>query len=225
MTRGRRLLCLAAVLVAVGEVHAGPLDAEGCAKLTGEQTQLELAGVPLNMEKGPQWAKANLAPDKIEQIRRLIEVEEQLLFRCRGRSLVKLPPEPEPDPAATSDASKDAKESLSSKAAAAPPGADKKATGPAAEKKKADAVKKAAKQPANKQAAGQTKQGEAAKTKAPAKAAATAKKPAENSAQPPLAKATVKPKPKAKADDAYKGPQPDPAVNPFAKQLAPPAKQ
>jgi hypothetical protein len=34
------------------------------------------------MERGPEWALANLPPEKIASIRRLIEVEEQLEFRC-----------------------------------------------------------------------------------------------------------------------------------------------
>ena len=44
------------------------------------------------MGKGPEWAKVNLAPEKLEQIRRLIELDEQLLFRCGGRPLVVIPP-------------------------------------------------------------------------------------------------------------------------------------
>ncbi len=35
-----------------------------------------------DMERGPEWAKANLPPDRLENILRLIEVEEQLEFRC-----------------------------------------------------------------------------------------------------------------------------------------------
>ena len=42
------------------------------------------------MAKGPEWAKANLGPEKLQQVQRLIEVEEQLLFRCQGKPLVQL---------------------------------------------------------------------------------------------------------------------------------------
>ena len=52
-----------------------------------------------NMAKGPEWAKANLADDKLQQIKRLIDLDGQLLFRCTGQRLVELPAEAEADPA------------------------------------------------------------------------------------------------------------------------------
>ena len=53
------------------------------------------------MAKGPAWAKANLPPDKLQEVRRLIEVDEQLLFRCQGKPLVLLPSSVDADPVAT----------------------------------------------------------------------------------------------------------------------------
>src|SRR5262245_48495671 len=101
MTRSGTMVLLATLLLQAPVARTAPLDREGCANLKGEQAQLEQAGARGNMAKGPQWAKANLEPDKLDQIRRLLEVDEQLLFRCQGRPLVNLPKDPtDPDPAA-----------------------------------------------------------------------------------------------------------------------------
>jgi len=226
MARSRPVLLLAAVLLALAGAHATPLDAETCTRIMIEHGALETAGVEQNMAKGPQWAKANLAPDKLDQIRRFIELEEQLLFRCTSKSLVKLPAEPDPDPAAAAlDTDDDVKEGS--------PGAESAKPGqPPAAKKKGDPAKKAPAATAKSPSA-PVKDDEAAKKKAPApaKSQAPAKQAKQEGAQaPPAAPAApaakgAKPAPKAKADDAYKGPPVDPALNPFANQLAPAAKQ
>jgi hypothetical protein len=65
-----------------GESLATPLDKAVCDNLKEEHGQLVLAGAKANMERGPDWAKVNLAPDRIKQIERLIDVEEMLAFRC-----------------------------------------------------------------------------------------------------------------------------------------------
>jgi hypothetical protein len=191
------VVCVFAIALSFAEVGAAPLDAESCARLKGEQTLLEHSGARGNMLRGPQWAKANLTADKLGQIRRLIEVDEQLLFRCRGgKALVELPPEPEADPAAAPpEASEDGKE--------APAGADKKAAPKAAAPKKGDAAKAV---PAAKPA--------------PAAKAAT---PARQDGAPPSPEAAAKPKPKPKpkADDAYKAAPADPKLNPFTTETSP----
>src|SRR5215510_7621302 len=93
---------LGALSWALGGAAAAALDQEACARLKTELLQLELAGVRVSMAKGPDWAKANLATDKLDQIKRLLEVEEQILFRCQGKPLVVLPEgvdaEPPPPP-------------------------------------------------------------------------------------------------------------------------------
>jgi hypothetical protein len=89
--RSRLALSLAALLLALPGAMASPLDKEECDKLKLEQGQLEQEGVRSNMAKGPEWAKGNLKPEQLEQIRRVIEVDGQLLFRCNGRPLVTLP--------------------------------------------------------------------------------------------------------------------------------------
>ena len=88
MTRSGISLVIAALLLQAPATRAAQLDKDSCAKLKTEQAQLEQGGTRASQGKGPEWAKANLAADKLEQVRRLIELDEQLLFRCGGRPLV-----------------------------------------------------------------------------------------------------------------------------------------
>jgi hypothetical protein len=98
MKRCCLLLCSVATLVlAVRDVGAAPLDAETCGKLNGERLQLEFAGARANMAKGPEWAKGNLSPDAMKQVRRLIDIDAQMLFRCTGFNLVNLSPDVDTD--------------------------------------------------------------------------------------------------------------------------------
>ena len=89
--RNRLALSLAALLLALPGALAAPLEKDDCDKLKLEQGHLEQEGVRANMAKGPEWAKGNLKAEQLEQIRRVIEVDGQLLFRCNGRPLVTLP--------------------------------------------------------------------------------------------------------------------------------------
>lgn len=61
---------------------ATPLDGPACLLLGQEQKTLEAAGIAADMEKGPDWAKANLAADKLERIKHYLDVKEKVLFRC-----------------------------------------------------------------------------------------------------------------------------------------------
>ena len=72
MTRSGISLVIAALLLQGSAARAAQLDKDSCAKLKTEQAQLEQGGTRGSMGKGPEWAKINLAPDKLEQIRRLI---------------------------------------------------------------------------------------------------------------------------------------------------------
>jgi hypothetical protein len=184
-------VALAASILVSADVGAEPLDAATCGLLKGEQTALEQAGVRNSMAKGPEWARANLGADKLQDIRRLMHLDEQLLFRCAGHNLVDLPDEADADPAAGAadgkEADKDGKSSKDDAAKRAPPLKPSKAQSEAAAKPKAA--------PPSKQ--GQVKAG-----------------PAETQA----AKPKPKPKPKEKVDDAYKPPPVDPKVDPFANQ-------
>ena len=128
MTRSAFSLALVAVLLQAPASQAAQLDKESCTKLKSEQVELEKEGARNNLGKGPDWAKANLAPEKIEHVRRLIEVDEQLLFRCGGRPLVVLPSDPDAVPGEGA-AEKPEKAPLDNKAKS-PPDAGKKATAP-----------------------------------------------------------------------------------------------
>ena len=199
MRRCLAVLALIALVLGVEHVRAAPLDAATCGMLKGEQAQLEQGGVRASMAKGPDWAKGNLAADKLEQIKRLLFVDEQLLFRCSARTLVELPPEADAEPKAPSDTE---------------PGQEDAGQAPAKDKaqaatkdKTAPAAKKAAVSPKSDTGPGQTAP---AKKDAPAKVTG-APRAAEKAAAP-------KPKPKPKVDDAFKAPPPDPKADPFANQ-------
>lgn len=209
MRVGMTLVTTALLLHGIG-AQAASLDKEVCAKLKDEQAQLEQVGLRATMSKGPVWAKTNLAPDKMEQVRRLIEVDEQLTFRCQGKPLVLLPSSVDADPVATVEGEeKDAEGNpIPGKA------------GPAKEDK-APAVKKAAvtktDKPPEAKAEPAKKAADPAK-KAPAKAPeAKQTKDAAATGQGDPAKAAAKPKaaPKKRPDDAYKPPQQDSGNSPF----------
>jgi hypothetical protein len=194
MRRSVSLVAAGLLLHAAVSARATPLDKDGCAKLKVEQGELEHAGTRASMSKGPQWAKTNLEPDKLEQIRRLLEVDEQLQFRCNGKSLVHLPKDPELAPAA---------QAPGSKAGATPKGPKAKA------QKKEPRKKAASAEPATKAAV---------KQEPTAKAPAPAATPAAGNTQGGEAKGAHKSasakKAKAKAkDDAYH--PPDPGASPF----------
>jgi len=197
MTRlGRVLGAQVLLLACCGAAAAAALDQEACARLKTELLQLELAGARTSMAKGPEWAKANLGADKLQQIKRLLEVDEQILFRCQGKPLVVLP------------------EGVDAEAAPAPAerGKDGAAAKPAAESK--GATKDPASPPSKAKAAapaGAKAPGAPAKAP-PAKAAGAAKAPAEPPAATPPPK--PKPKPKPKVDDAYRPAPAQPATIP-----------
>lgn len=146
---------------------AAPLDAEACGRLKQEQAGLVAGGAKGDMARGPDWAKANLSGDKLKQIERFIDVEEQILFRC---------PQPKPplERAEKTDPEKAAvPAAASAKRAKAPPD---KAGEPAAAPVKPKAASASAKAP----------------EKTPPEKAATV--PAKAPAAKPAAKEAAKPK-------------------------------
>ncbi len=196
MRRSVSLLAAALLLHAV-TAKATPLSKDGCAKLKVEQGELEHAGTRANMSKGPQWAKTNLEPDKLEQIRHLLEVDEQLQFRCNSKSLVRLHRDPELDPAHA-------------------PG------GKAGETHKAHKAKTQKKEP-RKAAVAVPPDKPAGKQEPAAKAPVAAAAPVSPTTTPSTVKKTThksasakKGKAKAK-DDAYRPPA-DPGASPFASK-------
>ena len=158
--------------------HATPLDGESCTKLKTTLEDLEKGGARESFSKGPDWAKANLPPDRLQDVRKLIETDEQLLFRCPGRHLVNLPLEPDPPPP--------------------PPAEDKKPDGEA----KIEPPKPAP--PAERKATDKAKAPPPKKTPPQAKAAAVSEPPKQQKPQP---KAQPAPKPRQKpVDDAFRPP-------------------
>jgi hypothetical protein len=181
MTRFGLVLGVPALLLTCSAAAAATLDQEACARLKTELLQLELAGTRTNMAKGPDWAKLNLGADKLLQIKRLMEVEEQLLFRCQGKPLVVLP------------------EAAEAEAAPAPAG--KEGAAPAKAATELKSPKEA--QPPGKAQVKPPATGKAAPAvKAPAKAAGADK--TTPAAAPAAAPPKPKPKAKPKVDDAYR---------------------
>ena len=83
-SRGVRasLLALSVLLLMGGTAFATPLDETSCAKLRDERGLLEQAGLRDMMARGPAWAAVNLPAAKLREIQRLIELDEQITFRC-----------------------------------------------------------------------------------------------------------------------------------------------
>lgn len=74
-------LCAPLVLAAPA-AWATQLQPEDCKSLKSEYESLVEAGAKSDMDKGVEWARTNLKPDRLKEIARLITVEEQLSFRC-----------------------------------------------------------------------------------------------------------------------------------------------
>lgn len=61
---------------------AAQLDEKTCAQLKLEIGQLEGLGARDNLAKGATWGKANLKSNQLEQVKKLIEMDETVAFRC-----------------------------------------------------------------------------------------------------------------------------------------------
>ncbi|MGE0022872.1 MAG: hypothetical protein AB7S70_04480 [Hyphomicrobium sp.] len=94
-------LAMLLVLLLVSPAAAVPLAPEACAALKTEHDGLVAGGAKADMDRGPDWAKTNLAPERLGKVERLIAVEEQLSFRCdnqmTARPVLKEQPRLEPD--------------------------------------------------------------------------------------------------------------------------------
>jgi hypothetical protein len=110
----RNVLMLALFAAGNGAVVAKRLDKDSCKKLRNEVAYVVNAGAREDMEQGPDWAVANLTRERLQKIKRLIELEEQLEFRCnvrhnkvaaiapKQRPVLPDMPERKPDPASIS---------------------------------------------------------------------------------------------------------------------------
>jgi hypothetical protein len=66
---------------------APKLDAETCNQLRLEHMKYVASGAATDVQRGPEWAKANLAQDKLRDIELFIQLEEQINFGCRDAKL------------------------------------------------------------------------------------------------------------------------------------------
>ncbi len=105
-----RFLMFTATISATGLLptasQGAMLDKVACASLTQELANLKLLDVDRLMEKGPEWAVANLSTGDMSIVRKYIELDEQVKFRCLPpSSLVTLQGPPEDEDASAKPAS------------------------------------------------------------------------------------------------------------------------
>jgi len=87
----RILLAAAVTLMGSGGAWSGKLDKAACAAIASEIESIASTGLREDMERGPEWARANMPPERLEKVRRLLELGDQLEFRCPGRLKSKKP--------------------------------------------------------------------------------------------------------------------------------------
>ena len=79
---GVAVLVTGLIAVAPSPAPGAPLDTETCEQLKREVGDLDRIGARNNMTKGAAWGKANLNGAQLEQVKKLIEIEEAIAFRC-----------------------------------------------------------------------------------------------------------------------------------------------
>jgi hypothetical protein len=144
-------LALALLAGGAGVAGAAKLDKNTCNILKVELKGVLATGVRDDMERGPEWANANLSADKLSNIKRLIELEEQLEFRCgikHGNIVATAPAKAPGDKAPMEPAKKPAKLNSATNSTSAASHAAKPATAPAGAGKPPAAEKTAAAAPA-----------------------------------------------------------------------------
>jgi hypothetical protein len=90
------LRCIAVALVAVSmtvwfgvTAMSEPLDRDACLKLQGERQKLLTREMQAALDRGPDWVKDHLDPADIEKVRKFLDVEAMIEFRCRNGGVVK----------------------------------------------------------------------------------------------------------------------------------------
>jgi hypothetical protein len=83
------LIALAAFLApATGALATQPkLDATTCAQLRVEENKVRQTGILRTINKGAEWAKANLTPDQLSEVQHYLTLDEQVQFGCRDSKL------------------------------------------------------------------------------------------------------------------------------------------
>jgi hypothetical protein len=74
------------MVIAPSLAHANTppkLDDQTCKDMRGEKQKFLDSGLLANVEKGPEWAKANMSPDQLRQVELFLLLDEQLKFACR----------------------------------------------------------------------------------------------------------------------------------------------
>lgn len=64
--------------------QAKPLDRPACEAIKQEHEMLLDGEIKAAIEKGAEWAKTNLGQSSLQKVKRVVAIEEQLAFRCRG---------------------------------------------------------------------------------------------------------------------------------------------
>jgi hypothetical protein len=83
------MFAVAVCFVPAAAAHATKpkLDDDTCAKLRVEQADSIKTGIVADMNKGPEWAKSNLSPERMRDIKHYIQLDEQVRFGCRDAKL------------------------------------------------------------------------------------------------------------------------------------------
>ena len=75
-------LIVAALLGPLQPAAARPLEDARCTEIQAERDKLVAGGVRAQMTRGPAWARDNLPREAVDRIAQLIDLDEQLMFRC-----------------------------------------------------------------------------------------------------------------------------------------------
>ena len=78
---------LAALCALSSNLRAEPLSHSACEALKSEHQSLAADGIKTDLARGPEWAEKNLGQLRLQQVARVIEIEEQLAFRCKGTAI------------------------------------------------------------------------------------------------------------------------------------------
>ncbi len=68
---------------------AEPLDKASCASLANDRKKLLTPNMQAALDRGPDWVKDHLNDQELEQVRKFLDVEAKIAFRCRGGGVVK----------------------------------------------------------------------------------------------------------------------------------------
>ncbi len=89
MSQSIRIALAACVYAVLSQpASAAPkLDKETCEQLRTDQAKFIQSGILADLQRGPEWAKTNLAAERIREIELFISLDEQIKFGCRDVTL------------------------------------------------------------------------------------------------------------------------------------------